>query len=632
MTKEKKKPGRKPKAKPAVEETKEIAQVEPGGDPVVASIVAAKYDDPETDRIAAGWPTGCDRCGYITCICDAAQETPADNAGGGDIVESLPDVWEHRPGGGGPSFAEIDESGEMFFTFGGLEDQSDRLPALGRDNAIGRLADVAFASGYFGKLTPAQLALRIYVGESLGLKPAAALFDLEIARGDRGPSVRWVPGQPAQAAADAIAWDQGEQVSDGPQSGTIASRPIKYYDRETGKEIEPGTAAAIKVRESRKRELIRMPAGNVVEFDGGDTYRPATIEHGETARITNLQPGDKPGDIVAAAEMLDAATAAIDENANNGPVLPTEPEPGPNSLETEPIDSSQESGETAAVLTSTAEYQNAQAFTLGEFESANLHNAPAKTKTNIDDRPGMENFGDLVKTAGEIAQASPEISTADLAAKLAEPPPMPDAVIAGLDGMRSDIADLAKATAGDREPDEFDRAVARARASADNEPVEREPINDSIGPASSDNADQVPELATPKTASPAAAGSATAGIDGDVAGQAKQWRKDIDRMFKELGFTADGIGRSLAKFDAADLLNKRALLDQAAKFYNDRVEANRAVIIAALERDGKVTHDQRRGWYLYAEIPDNPDLWSYKNTATALNILNISDSAAAKGA
>src|SRR5258706_15562665 len=92
------------------------------------------------------------------------------------------------------------------FTFNVLEDEGDRtyrLPALPgpEQNSIGHLADVFFASGYFGHLTPAQIAVHIIAGRSLGLDDAQSVFDLDI---QPGPTIAYRKKQTYQETADAI--------------------------------------------------------------------------------------------------------------------------------------------------------------------------------------------------------------------------------------------------------------------------------------------------------------------------------------------------------------------------------------------------------------------------------------------
>lgn len=54
---------------------------------------------------------------------------------------------------------------------------------LERGGSIGALADVFYYSGYFGELTPAQIAVQILAGQVLGLKAVESMFDLKIENG-----------------------------------------------------------------------------------------------------------------------------------------------------------------------------------------------------------------------------------------------------------------------------------------------------------------------------------------------------------------------------------------------------------------------------------------------------------------
>lgn len=164
------------------------------------------------------------------------------------------------------------------------------LPPIGIENETGRLADVAFASGYFAPATPAQLAIRMLVGEALGLSPVVALFDVELGPGG---SVQYKPGQPAQTAGDAI----------------------------------DATAA-------ENRRILDNAESDVNRSDnaGGD--------------VVPFRPAEVPADVKEA-----LAAGDWTDEANNGPVLKTEPESDADALEPKQSDPGPQSGETAAGLT-----------------------------------------------------------------------------------------------------------------------------------------------------------------------------------------------------------------------------------------------------------------------------------------
>jgi hypothetical protein len=168
----------------------------------------------------------------------------------------------------------------LFFSHG---PECERLPPIGDQNWIGRLADVAYWSGYFGG-TPAQIAIRILAGDALGLKPANALFDLTI---NAGGSVAW--------------------RHDGNFQNTVDAIDLKA--------AQDNAAAGVGIERNAKSGVMD-PAGVVVDISTG---RPATLSNGES--ITVPEPDAKP------------------ESANPGPVLesPGEPSlPGPQGGNVDP--------------------------------------------------------------------------------------------------------------------------------------------------------------------------------------------------------------------------------------------------------------------------------------------------------
>lgn len=164
------------------------------------------------------------------------------------------------------------------------------------------IADVARLSGYFPDRTAAQLLLTMLAGKELDLKPVTALFDLEITPG----SIRWKPGQPAQAAGDAI--DAGR---------------IRPGDRITiGLQSEPRTTPA-------GRTVIARPTArggfDVFEKDG----TPATVAGGETGVIDFPQSNSQ---VEKSAEPFDLPIAAtVDALADMMPEPAADPG-GPDAL------------------------------------------------------------------------------------------------------------------------------------------------------------------------------------------------------------------------------------------------------------------------------------------------------------
>lgn len=128
-------------------------------------------------------------------------ETPANNA------ESV-DAAGDNAGVAGPTT-------EFFEKLAKSIDEPEQLDGVWlpelpgpEQNRIGTLAEVLHASGYFGDLTPAQLAVYMLAGESLGLSPIQSVFDLEITivdeSGRREPRLSYKPGLPFMNAADSV--------------------------------------------------------------------------------------------------------------------------------------------------------------------------------------------------------------------------------------------------------------------------------------------------------------------------------------------------------------------------------------------------------------------------------------------
>lgn len=199
----------------------------------------------------------------------------------------------------------------QYFTREG-DDGSLPLPRIGEDNAVGRLADVAFASGYFHPATPAQLALRILVGSELGLSASAALFDIELGPG----SVGYKRDAPAQTAGDRIELVQAEtrRILDN------ADSDVSRSDNAAG-DVVPFRSVSTEVRNA------------IYDAAGGDSEKYAA---GIDAAERDLNPEHFA-------------------EANNGPVLSTEPEPDAEGLEPKQSDPGPESGEAAADLTPTGD-------------------------------------------------------------------------------------------------------------------------------------------------------------------------------------------------------------------------------------------------------------------------------------
>lgn len=80
---------------------------------------------------------------------------------------------------------EADQAGPLTFTryrHGGILPQIKHAGIRGY--SVGSLADIFRESGYFGELTPAQIAVHILAGQELGFGPVKSMFDLKITPGE----------------------------------------------------------------------------------------------------------------------------------------------------------------------------------------------------------------------------------------------------------------------------------------------------------------------------------------------------------------------------------------------------------------------------------------------------------------
>lgn len=212
-----------------------------------------------------------------------ADETPANNDAGG-VVD--------------------DARALAFFTIGV---EADRLPPIddprgpGR-SSLGALADVAYFSGYFPGLTPAQLAIKILTGIYLEADPMVALFDLVIEPGGR---VGWKDNRRAASANTEPAFPAAAFDVDSNPIGTVIEfrRPIDENPIPKAGRQEPGGV------------IVDVATGEAVE-----------LADGESLELEQPEPGE----------------------ANRGPLTETESEPGQPSPQTVNDDAGPQSGELAA--------------------------------------------------------------------------------------------------------------------------------------------------------------------------------------------------------------------------------------------------------------------------------------------
>lgn len=134
-----------------------------------------------------------------------------------------------------------------------------------------------------------------------------------------------------------------------------------------------------------------------------------------------------------------------------------------------------------------------------------------------------------------------------------------------------------------------------------------------------------PEPAAADNAVPGVEGlqsSASAVLDGiEVGATINNWRTEMAARLIELGFSREKIDAKLDDFDAATTTGKRALVNQAKILYSERLTNKRIDVLVALAKDGKTSLDAQRGFYFYAEVGDDPDVWTYTEAAKAWAVL-----------
>lgn len=214
-----------------------------------------------------------------------------------------------------------DDAPAAVITFSGYLN-SGKLPAIPPPgdrmdpNRLGAIADVFHASGYFGDLTPAQIATHILIGQSIGLDASQSVVDLEVGP---GPTVRYKLARQVEAAADVV---QAEKA-----------RPLDLVTP------EPASIEATGCRTCGSPKPKLHPA---VQFEGevspcsdpfhGSNVSPlfpnAKVVDGDAGRKIAELPGGQRFDVTDIVDKINA------DAANAGPVLDPDPErllPGPDS-------------------------------------------------------------------------------------------------------------------------------------------------------------------------------------------------------------------------------------------------------------------------------------------------------------
>ena len=248
------------------------------------------------------------------------SETPADNADKGVVVDREKDDVVCHAGTGCPICVAGEHLGTFYIADSGM------LPEIKRntgsefrdgENNIGALADVFWASGFCGNLTPAQIAVHIIAGRSLGLDDAQSVFDLTVGP---GPTIAYRPGQPYQAAADDVDAAKAKlKPGDDRPTPEPPADPVFTNMAEIG-------ADAIKKNDSNVSKFpvqeigANLPAGSIVDVQS----KPIVEKDQKIEHLANKGPlldppaqDDERGDGTPAeqsAAASDASAAAISEN------------------------------------------------------------------------------------------------------------------------------------------------------------------------------------------------------------------------------------------------------------------------------------------------------------------------------
>lgn len=279
------------------------------GDPVVEKIVKKLYGDP-------GDP--------VEKIDD---ETPANNAEPGVVDD--PNAGLRQDYADSKTAATM-EAIKKFETK--LKRQYIELPGP-PEREISNMAETFAASGYFGDLTPAQIAVHIIAGRSLGLDDAQSVFDLVIAP---GPSIAYRPAKPYMDAADAIneRYDAVRAVLDDDdrttpetaskaRGGDVRQFPqpdLQIIDTVAGKMPVPPDNATVFAEDGQKTAHLAnkgpslAPEPENAQPDPPDPERPADVQGDAMATaISETQPTPEPdpaGTPETASSSSDAIAAA----------------------------------------------------------------------------------------------------------------------------------------------------------------------------------------------------------------------------------------------------------------------------------------------------------------------------------
>lgn len=476
-------------------------------------------DDPRTVENCQG-ATTCKCLGFVPAIeiptaaeFAATGERLAELTGGDLPADELtpPEALRTRDpnadeGVAGPADDSPSRKPLVTFTDG------ETLPPIGKDNEVGRLADVAFASGYFGDKTPAQLAILMLAGDVIDATPINALFDLDVIDGrlyyKRDPSYITARGLYEDLTAGGFA---GPELPPNPPTG-------------------PGG----------KVVSIKFPGGQAI-----DLPEPVTIEPGDTIRIEGPE-------YAAAAE--DPSVIGLRLDLSDGKI--------------------------------------------SEIPPAKLEMAVPGVSRPSDEPADERPLGQAQDVAADPGPESVE-ARAESAATNAEPDE-PRKIIQIADGTQFDVTDL----------------VNEIKTDAATEPERsKTPVRDHIEKI---QAERESEL-RPRDDENAADNAGNSVVDEgqtaeSITGTRDDWRIEIESKLIELGFAEQKINDKLAVFDAEtrdDLLRQKVVSCRA--LYRTRTTEMKAKAFKLLADDGKETEDQRRGFYMFCNVPVESDFWTYKH-------------------
>jgi hypothetical protein len=154
------------------------------------------------------------------------------------------------------------------------------------------------------------------------------------------------------------------------------------------------------------------------------------------------------------------------------------------------------------------------------------------------------------------------------------------------------------------DPVEFDVAAAIAKMESSTTPAQA-----------------LQDPATPEAALTAPADIAET-LDGlEVGATIENWRAKIEAWLKELEFSAVAIAGKMTTFHASNTLAKKSMFEQAEILYNSRIAAKRFDVLSGLAKDGKQSVGEMAGFFTYADVPLDPETWTYADAIKAFRVI-----------